>query len=81
MDIVKKILEITKLAILCEAKGFHCFTEYSAHISEFTVRIFDGKWDPTKTPIRVDFYLGDDTALSQADSVIRRLKSMIKENK
>jgi len=80
MDIRKKILEITKLAMVCETKGSHCFIEYSAHVNWFTVRIFDGKWDSAKTPKIVEFYLYDDTASSKADSVIRQLKSIIKKN-
>jgi len=80
MEIRKKVLEITHLAMEVKDLGYDCFVEYAAHIDELSVRLFDGKWEPEKNPLRASFYLTEEEALLKAESVIYQLKRILNNN-
>lgn len=82
MKIRSKICEIQYLAMLCKEQNYHCFTEFSAHVNMFNIRLYNGKWTSDKGSIRAEFSVTDsEYALGKADSVIYQLKSILKKEK
>jgi hypothetical protein len=80
MEIRKKVLEITDLAMALKDLGYDCFVEYVAHIDSLTVRLFDGKWQSEKDPVITSFYLTEEKALLKSEMVISQLKNILYQN-
>ncbi|CAD0220368.1 hypothetical protein [Chryseobacterium sp. JV274] len=82
MKIRSKICEIQYLSMLCKTIGFDCFTDFAAHVNQFSVSLHNGKWNRDSQPIKTEFYVEDSHhPLQKADSVIYQLKQILKKNK
>lgn len=57
-ELRQKIVEIMYLSMICEKMGYHCFIEYSPHVSKVRFQLYYGEWidglEPDETEIELD---------------------------